>query len=209
MPDDWYARRVPDPAVPTSPNALTPLLTFGLGFLSAIFAEPLRQLIFQPVLRVEFETNAHCVAKTQIGEPPTAWVHYIRVKVTNTRTRIAKSCRAYLVGIQRRGPSGAWEATDYCEALPLGWSARPDVEHGMVDIPKGVPHYVDVLSTKDTSNSFHPAIVFTPYRIDGLLAAQGTYLLTILVTGDALKPAQIRLLFKWTGVWNAYEVSAA
>jgi hypothetical protein len=40
-----------------------------------------------------------------------------------------------------------------------------------------------------------------------LLAEIGTYRLTVLVTGDGVKPARMSLSFKWTGVWDQFEVS--
>jgi hypothetical protein len=189
-------------------STLSILLTFVAGFLTAIFAEPLRLWIYRPVLNLQFDNNDHCVAKTDEGSPPTHRAHYIRVKATNRSSRLAKGCRAYLVAIDRRGPTGSWNSTDYCEALPLAWSARPDVEHGVLDLPKDIPHFVDVLSTREVAPSFRPEIVFTPYRIQHLFSSPGTYRFTILVTGDALKPAKLSISFKWTGVWDQYEVGA-
>ena len=88
-------------------NTLSSLATFVAGFLSAIFAEPIRQWIYRPVLKLEFENNDHFVTKTDEGDPPTHRAQYIRVKATNLKARIAKGCRAYLIGFDRRGPTGS------------------------------------------------------------------------------------------------------
>jgi hypothetical protein len=187
---------------------LAPVFAFVAGFFTAIFAEPLRIWLFRPKLKLEFENNDHYVATSDEGDPPTHKAIYFRMKCTNVSTRLAKSCRAYLIAIDRRGPSGSWDPTDYCEALPLAWSARPDVGHNSVDLPKGVPHFIDIFSTRENAASFHPAIVLTPYRIQPLLTTPGTCRFTVLVTGDSLKPARLAISFKWTGVWNQYDVAA-
>jgi hypothetical protein len=100
----------------------TTLVGFASGFLSAVFAEPLRQWVFRARLKLDFENNDYFVTSTDEGDPPTHKAHYIRVRVANRSARVAKGCRAYLVGLDRLGTSGAWEPTEYCECLQLAWS---------------------------------------------------------------------------------------
>jgi hypothetical protein len=191
-------------------STLAPLLSFAAGFFTAIFAEPFRLWLFRPVLQIEFEQNDHCVTKTEEGLSPSRHgAHFIRVKVTNLSSRIARDCRVYLVGFERRGPKGTWDPTDYCESLPLKWSARPDINHNAIDLPQGIPHFVDVLSTRETAPSFRPEIGFLPYRIEHLLSTPGTYKFTIMATGDTIKPVTLSLSFKWTGDWDKFEVAKA
>jgi hypothetical protein len=188
-------------------STLSSLATFVAGFLTAIFAEPIRQRIFRPVLKLEFENNDHFVTKTDEGNPPTDRAQYIRVKATNAKARIAKSCRAYLIDFARRGPAGSWDATEYCDCLQLSWSALPGASHDALDLPQHVPFFVDVVSTRQTATSFAPALAFTPYRYHHWFSTPGTYRFTILVTGDNVKPARLSISFKWTGVWDEFEVA--
>ncbi len=80
---------------------LSPLLTFIVGFLTALFAEPLRQLIYRPVWNRSLRTMITASQRRMKGFPAMHRAHYIRVKVTNRRSRVAKDCRAYLVGMER------------------------------------------------------------------------------------------------------------
>jgi hypothetical protein len=64
------------------------------------------------------------------------------------------------------------------------------------------------LSTRENDVSFLLAIVCPLYRLQQLLTTPGTFRLTVLVTGDSLKPARLAISFKWTGVWNQYDVVA-
>lgn len=189
-------------------STLSSLATFVAGFLTAIFAEPIRQRIYRPVLKLEFENNDHFVTKTDEGDPPTHRARYIRVKATNLKARIAKSCRAYLIGFDCRGPAGSWNATEYSDSLQLDWSARPGASQDAMDLSQHVPFFVDVVSTRQTATSFKPALAFTPYRAQHLFSTPGTYRFTILVTGENIKPARLSISFKWTGVWDQFEVAA-
>ncbi len=188
-------------------NTLSSLATFVAGFLTAIFAEPIRQKIYRPVLELEFEKNEYFVTKTDEGDPPTDRAQYIRVKATNVKPRIAKRCRAYLIDVARLGPTGSWEATDYCDCIQLSWSAHPGENYEALDLSQGVPFFVDVLSTRRSANSFRPALAFTPYRFQHLFSTPATYRFTVLVTGDNVKSARLNISFKWTGIWDQFEVS--
>ena len=187
---------------------LASILGFVAGFLSAVFAEPIRQWLYRPKLSLEFLHNDHFVTTTDEGSPPTHQAKYVRVRASNLSARAAKGCRAYLVGLQRRGPGGAWEATEYCDCLQLAWSARPGASHDALDLAAGTPFFIDVVSTRQPSQAFAWSAMFTPYRVQHLFRTPGTYLFTILVTGDNVKPAKLSVSFKWTGVWDQFEVAA-
>lgn len=189
-------------------SILSSLASFVAGFLSAIFAEPIRQLIYRPELKLEFENNDDFVTMTDEGDPPTHRAQYIRVKASNLKARIAKSCRAYLIGFDHQGLTGSWEPTGYSECLQLAWSALPCVSHDALDLLQHVPIFVDVVSTRQTATSFAPALAFTPYRYQHWFSTPGTYRFTILVTGDNIKPARLSISFKWAGVWDQFKVAA-
>lgn len=186
------------------------IIGFIGGFLTALFAEPLRQWLFQPILSLEFNNTSHFVTKTwKAFESSRHEAHYARIKVTNTRRSLARSCRAYLVNIERIGPSGAWEATDYCESMQLAWSGRGGDAYTALDLPKDVPHFVDLLSTRQGSKSFDLAIQLKLFRHEALLVSAGTYRLTIVVSGDGVRPEWIWLSFTWSGDWDGFKLAVA
>jgi hypothetical protein len=179
---------------------LPSVLGFLGGFLTAIFAEPLRQWMYRPKLVLEFGQSADFVTKTPERSDDAQYeAYYVRVKVTNKRSRLAKGCRAYLVGIERLTETGRFERTEYCDSIQLGWAVRGDQSYSAIDLPKDVPHFIDVVSTRPVSNSFKPHIHPVPMRYQQLFATQGTYRLTIRVSGDGVEPASSSLWFKWSG----------
>src|SRR5690606_16025317 len=118
-----------------------------------------------------------------------------RVRVTNkSKWFVAKGCRAYLVNIERRSDAGIWEPTVYAESQQLAWSARGSGRHDAMDLPCGVPHFVDVFSVRDASTEFLPAIPERLYRYVDLYSTPGTYKFTVLVSGDGVRPESITLV---------------
>lgn len=187
-----------------------------LGFAAAVFAEPLRQWIYRPKLKLEFNGDPGCRARTpeqaQLGggPRPVQSIHeadYIRIKVTNTKPLIAKNCRAYLVGIEKADSSSAFKPTIYGDSIPLPWSCRGEQAYGPLDLPRGIAQFLDVVSTRSVSADFKPEIKPIPYRYISLFQQQGTFRFTVQVSGENVKPVFIKILFRWTGVWDRYEAS--
>jgi hypothetical protein len=193
-----------DPCTPT----LTPLLTFVGGFFTAIVAEPLRRWILRPALVLEFGNTAHYVTPTpEQGPGGEHQAIFFRVKVTNRKPALAKGCRVFLTNIEQQDSTGSFvTSTDYCESLQLGWAVRNEPFEA-VDVPRGVPFFVDVISTRSIDRIFRPQIPLFALRYVQLFQTPGTYRLTIVASGDDVKPATLRLVVKWTGEWNRAEVS--
>ncbi len=190
--------------------ALLPsVVSFLGGFFTALFAEPIRRWVYQPKLSLHFERASHFVTRTPETVGQTKYeAFYVRVKVVNTKSALAKSCRAYLVNIEQKGPSGAFVATEYCESLQLGWAVHSQ-PFAALDLPTDVPFFVDILSTRPTSLAFKPHVELIPMRYEQLFLTSGTYRLTVLISGDGVKPARIRLVFKWSGDWEHFDVASA
>jgi hypothetical protein len=184
---------------------MSQFLAFLGGFFTALFADPIRQWLFRPKLELAFANADHFVAHT--AEAGGHQARYIRVRVTNRGPWLARSCRAYLVNIERRGLGGAWEATEYCESLQLAWSGRGDGAHSALDLPIGVPHFVDVVSTRQISTSFLPSTPLILIRYQTLLASSGTFRFTVLISGENVRPTSLKLIFTWSGVWNNFQVA--
>ena len=188
-------------------STLTPVVTFVLGFISAVFAEPARQRLFRPVLRLSFSGTDDYVARTPTAGGSEAV--YFRVKVTNEKPRLARACRAYLVNVEKSARSG-FVSTLYADSIQLAWSCQvPGNERNPLDLPNGVSQYIDVIATSKATNAFAPQISPFPFRYNLLFSPElETYRLTIQVSGDGIEPKILKLIFVWKGQWDtakAYE----
>ena len=202
------------PLVPTVVGA-------AIGFASAIFAEPLRRWLYRPKLALSFGNGSEYKARTPeqatLLDPKRSAVpiystheaEYVRIKVINTSSAVAKSCRAYLVGVEKKNAEGTFVRTIYCDSIPLAWSCQEDRAHGPLDLPKGVAQFVDVVTARDHSDQFRLEIKPTPLRYTGFFRDKGTFRFTVQVSGENVKPEVISIDFDWNGVWDKYEARAS
>ncbi len=131
----------------------TSALPWIFGFLTAMFAEPARNWLLRPKLRVSFTQEQDCIARTPTGAGADAI--YIRLKVVNERRRIARSCRAFLVKVEKQVRPTVYENTIYADSLQLAWSCQVQgEERSPIDLIHGVSQYVDVIATTEINNSF-------------------------------------------------------
>lgn len=182
---------------------LAPLGSFMLGSVTAVFAEPVRQFIFRPKVELGFSNKDDCITKT-----PTTGGHnaiYVRVKVTNTKPRLARQCRAYLVNIELQNQNGSFVPTIYSDSIQLAWSCR-DKGLDPLDLPRGVSQYIDVVATDEASNDYSPQIAPFPLRYKSLFdPAPKTLRFTIQVAGDNVSPRFTQVVFVWKGRWDTIE----
>jgi hypothetical protein len=185
-------------------NPLLPsIVGFLGGFLTALFSEPLRRWLYAPRLALAFGSSQYFLTRTpEVGAAGQYESLWVRVKVVNVRAALAKGCRAYLVNLERRNASGAFEATEYCESLQLAWSSQPEQAFAAFDLPRDVAHFVDIMSTRPTMPAFMLATHVTPLRYAELVKTPGTYRFTVVVSGDGVRPATIRPIVSWNGVWD-------
>lgn len=201
--------------------SLVPILVGGaIGFASALFAEPLRRWIFSPKLVLSFEDSTDYKARTpesatfldpQRSAVPIHSNHeaeYVRIKVVNDSRPLAKECRAYLVGIEKKQADGTFAPTLYCDSIPLAWSCREDKAYEPIDLPNGVAQFIDLVSVRSISDEYKLEIKPLPQRYGGFLRDKGTFRFTVQVSGENVKPIFIRVLFTWNGVWDKYEARA-
>ncbi|MGE0453388.1 MAG: hypothetical protein AB7O37_00575 [Vicinamibacteria bacterium] len=201
-----WLRAVLDSLTPMAPA----IVSYLGGLATALLLEPLRAWLFAPRLALTFEQSSYFLTRTPEVAGDTQYeALYLRVKVLNTRWVLAKSCRAYLVNIERRAESGGFQATEYCESFQLGWASQGDAAFGALNLPKGVPHFVDVLSTRSVSPTIKPQVVAVPMRYAALFAAPGEYRFTITVSGDGVRPSSMRLAVVWNGEWDKLAVKCA
>ena len=176
---------------------------FAGGFFTALFAEPLRRWLYAPKLKLTFSTSQQFLTRTPEASPDTSYESlWVRVKVENRRAALARSCRAYLVKIERQAASGEFEPTEYCESMQLAWASQADQSFSAFDLPRDVPHFIDIISTRPISRAFQLAIKRMPLRYAQLVLTPGVYRFTVVVSGDGVKPVTIRPIVRWTGTWD-------
>ena len=122
---------------------------------------------------------------------------------------MAKSCRAYLVGVLKKNAEGEFEPTIYCDSIPLAWSCQEDRAHGPIDLPKDVAQFIDLVTARDHSTKFSIEIKPVPLRYAGFFQDNGTFRFTVQVSGENVKPKFISVDFTWNGVWDQYEARIA
>jgi len=199
-------------------SPLWPALVGGvIGFVSAIFAEPLRRWLYRPKLELTFGDGSEYKARTPEQAAPidpersaariydTHEAEYVRIKVVNTSSSVAKDCRAYLVNVQKKNVNGEFASTIYCDSIPLAWSCQEDRAHGPIDLPKDVAQFIDLVSVRDCSPEFRIEIEPMPLRYAGFVRDKGTFRFTVQVSGENVKPKFISVDFTWTGIWDKYE----
>jgi hypothetical protein len=112
-----------------------------------------------------------------------------------------------LVNIEQKNPSGNYEPTEYCESLQLGWAVHAKPYIG-IDLATDVPFFVDIFSTRSSSPAFKPQVELIPMRYNELFSTACVYRLTVLVSGDGVKPARMYLELKWSADWENFDVTS-
>jgi hypothetical protein len=110
---------------------VAPLAGFLGGFAIAILAEPLRQRLFRAKLTLEFGQSSDFITPAFIlGEGYELEAQYIRIRVRNIKSHLARSCRAFLVNIEKQNEKGVFKQTQYSDSIQLEWSAQPQERCG-------------------------------------------------------------------------------
>jgi hypothetical protein len=190
---------------------VAPFAGFLGGFVTAILAEPLRQRFFRAQLKLEFDQSSpflvEAVSRDLAGEQDKYEMQFIRIKVTNIKRHLARSCRAFLINVEKENGRGVFEQTHYYDSLQLTWASETHDPFREIDLPNGINKYIDVISTRSDRHSFYPHIEFSASRLaEELFTEPGTFRFTILVSGDGIDPEVAKLVFSWKGVWNNFAV---
>jgi len=190
------------------------IIVFITGFFTAIFAEPLRRWIFRPRLIMDFgDTNDFKADTPEIvgttdGTIRKGRAYYIRGRVVNKSTNIAKQCRVYLTNIEKKSNrTGEFEQTTFCEGIPLHWSCRElGGAFNPLDLPKDINQYFDIFSTREGDTNIDPKLMSKPFRYEHLFTEPGTYRYSIQVSGEGFRPIVMKILLEWKGVWDDFIV---
>lgn len=190
------------------PSNLPALIGWIVGFITAIFAEPIRNFLFKPKLELSFGTNQDFITDTPVQISGGNYqAKYVRVKVVNVKRRLAKGCRAFLVNFEMKDKNGNFQRTDYCDSLQLAWSCQ-NPGNDAIDLPFEVNQFIDIFRATAKSNSFEPCLVPIPFRYSKLFQQNGVYRFTIQVAGEGLDSQKIVLILDWRGEMNEFTVQA-
>jgi len=197
-------------------------LSYIAIFFSAILAEHVRRSFFGPKLKLSFgDGEEYRTLTPEGGEGGSAHqAYYVRVKVNNKSSYAAKNCRAFLVNVEKKDDSGKFKPTLFCDSLRLPWSCSEGEQYSPKDIPKGVNQFLDLVSTRGTIYTLvsgidgpvaiHPSYKIEmhprPYRYEVLFDDVGVHRYTVRVTADGAKSVTVRIIFKWEGDWEKFEV---
>lgn len=194
------------------------LTAFGaiIGFIASLLAEGVQRWVYGPRLQLTFENDSEAFrTPTDIGIPKNADGIYIRLRVENVKSRVAKACRAYLTKVEQR-VDNQWQDTNFRDSTQLNWSGQ---QNGLmpIDLPRGVRQFVDLLYVLNplpgivhplNPHHLHPSLAMELFQYAHIWATNNAnYRLTLLVSGDGVLPVSHRIIVVWNGVWNQINVS--
>jgi hypothetical protein len=188
-----------------------------VGLITSLAAEGWQRRIYGPKLEFNCGSSGSYRSQTDMfdgnGQKVAEGI-YVRLRVRNVKSRIAKSCRAYLTSVEREKPDHSWQAI-LGESIQLAWTGQDQKDRfAPLNIPMGVDQFIDVVAVANPlpgapEMPHFPipqlATHYLPYL--NLLQQPNTYRLTVLVAGDGVMPTSHRLIVKWTGVWNQVHLS--
>jgi pyrimidine deaminase RibD-like protein len=193
------------------------------GAATPLSSETLDRGLLDPCLRVEFGEGDNFLFQTPYEVLDNGyvvrWSCYVRLRVVNVGRKAAKNCRGYLTQVEWKNDNGIFEPAPYYDSLPFIWSYKGREQgNPAVDLLQGVEHYLDILATfsfpsreppwdpKHDSERFELQTQFLPLRYSNLFSGTRTYRFTIKVSAEDVEPRILRLVFKWNGKWDDFEV---
>jgi hypothetical protein len=185
--------------------------------LSKELSERITVLVRGPKLRLDFTNTEDCVTLTpeefQVDATTDAAsmtkgkrvVFFARIRVTNTKSRIATKCQGWLVDVEATDGQSGFKPTIFKDSIPLIWSYNAEAE--TVDMACGVNRYLDLVRICDDSQGFHPQLrshsgsILSPLRYQHLFNDNRTLRFTVLVSGQDVTPQTIRVIVSRGEQW--------
>lgn len=180
-------------------------ITFVLGFITAVLAEPIRRWLFRSTVSLKFEPKTgfgrQCISFTTTNHPE-IMAKYIRVLATcSSRIGVtAKACRPFLTKIERLEPV---YAELHHDPIPLNWSYIGDRD---LDINPQMAFYFDVLAVTDSDNVLRPQTIIPPTTWSTVLSKHGKYRFSVTLSGENFAPVrdvQPPIEFEWKGTFES------
>jgi hypothetical protein len=203
------------------PSWITGLVGFIAGAAVAVFADPLRQWLFRPRVKLRYleeqtetpsEVHRPFIHRTpevtvfQDGQRLRKNAIYLRIEVVNEKGSIARECRAFLVSAQIwNGIEKRWEPSVLDDPLPLAWASRGEYRFQPIDLPKQVPHFIDLVSTRDFPDDapLKMEVEVTPFRLEDFGKGSALYRFKLLVAGDNFDPVPLTVMVDKGAGWDA------
>jgi hypothetical protein len=170
------------------------------GLFSRLLGRRLEELWYRPRLVVDFLSNEggfRTEGTWREGDKEITEV-YIRARVRNIGSRVAKRCRPYLVKLEEVHPSGATPTT-FFDSLVLRW---PGTDFDPRDIPRGINQFFDVVGVLKNQSGWRFSYRERFSNQAELPNYRGTYRFTIQVTGDGVAPAGRKIDVTYNGDWH-------
>lgn len=184
---------------------ITSIVTFVLGAVVAVFAEPFRRWLFSSRLIVSFEPKAGAASKhiaitpAETSSGQVIMQKYIRAAARNVSWATAKECKVYLTSIEREIEPGHFKLLHH-DPLPLPWALLgPDG----IDIPRGMQFFFDIVMVQDGSNLLLPQAKPAVVAWATTLRDAARYRFTVVAAGDNIAPVERSVIFNWKGSFDS------
>ncbi len=184
---------------------MTIILTFLAGFLTAVFAEPVRRWLFRSVITLSFKprigfgrrwislttTTTECVM-----------AKYIRVlaKCSSRIGLTANRCKPFLTKIEKHDPVANTYRELHHDPLPLNWAYIGDLQ---LDIHPKMEFYFDVAEVNSAQNLLRPQTTIAPETWAKLLREPGRYKFSVVLSGENIRPVPLTIEFDWKGSFDS------
>jgi hypothetical protein len=170
------------------------------GLVSGPLARWLDSKWFSPRLEIDFggHNSPYVIESSYVEGDKSVTEFYVRVRIRNSGSRIAKSCRVYLLNIEEVHGDKVVE-TSYHDSLQLPW---PLDDRDARDIPSGVNFFADVVGVRKDSPGWRIKTGTLYASHAGLYTYKGIYWFTILVSGDGVKPARRKIQVTYNQDWH-------
>jgi hypothetical protein len=134
----------------------------------------------------------------RINIPSSTLSRWLRVRVRNAnRRRIAKNCRAFLIGIEEVESGEDKFPNDVRQLRWMHDHSDPPSERELLP---GVNHWVDVAAAIDGQNALS-VCTFPPW----VLESPGDYVFSVQVSAEDADPAVVRVQVHWDGTWQSLQ----
>jgi hypothetical protein len=188
-----------------------------LGLLTKELSEWITLWVRGPKLQVGFTDTEDCVtltpeefqvdgarsvASAQTGKRV---VFFARIRVTNTKPRIATKCQGWLTNVEVRDEQGGFKPTIFKDSIQLIWSYNSEAE--TIDIAQGVNRYLDLVRIQDDARGFQPQLrshsgnVLSPIRYQHVFGENRALRFTVLVSAHDVKPQKRQIVVSRGEQW--------
>lgn len=182
---------------------LTPIFSFLTGFLTAVFAEPVRKYFSKPILKVnftpEFGEGTGFISLSPEKEDSKERAYYVRASVKNISRYIARNCRAYLVLIEYEISPNRYKII-HQDPIPLDWAFLGATQ---LDLLPKLKFHFDVFSVSNFEDRMVPRTRPLAVMWAISLSSPGRYRYTVSVAGENINPVSTSITFYWNGSFDS------